>query len=171
LSLIYLVNTLLKINFHNFMANANDAAELQPFNASNYCVGIAVGLFNSYITTPMKDLAIKTLVEDYQIPLEQIVVIEVAGAADIPVALEALARRDDIDCLMTIAAIIRGDTAHFDFVAKIVTEAVKDIQIKHCKPVAFGVLTTNTEAQAMARIVHASGYAAASVHARRSIGR
>jgi 6,7-dimethyl-8-ribityllumazine synthase len=151
------------------MANATDSAQLQPFDASNYRVGIAVGLFNSHITTPMKDLAIKTLNEDYQIPLEQIVVIEVAGAADMPVALEALARRDDIDCLMTIAAIIRGDTAHFDFVAKIVTEAVKDIQIKHCKPVAFGVLTTDTQDQATSRINHASGYAAATVHAKKSL--
>lgn len=151
------------------MANANDAAELKPFDASAYRVGIAVGLFNSHITEPMKELAIKTLVEDYQIPREQITIIEVAGAADMPVVLEALARRDDIDCLMTIAAIIRGATAHFDFVAKIVTEAVKDIQIKHCKPVAFGVLTTDTEEQAMSRIEHAAGYAAATVHARKNI--
>lgn len=151
------------------MANHNDAAALAPFDASSYRVGIAVGLFNSHITKPMEELAIKTLVEEYHIPREQITVIEVAGAADMPVALEALARRDDIDCLMSIACIIRGATAHFDYVAKVVTEAVKDVQLKHCKPVAFGVLTTETEAQAEERIEHAAGYAAASVHAKRAI--
>lgn len=151
------------------MADHNDAAFLEPFDASSYRVGIAVGLFNGHITKPMEELAIKTLTEAYQIPREQITVIEVAGAADMPVALEALARRDDIDCLMSIACIIRGATAHFDFVAKIVTEAVKDVQLSHCKPVSFGVLTTDTEGQATSRIEHAAGYAAASVHACKQI--
>lgn len=151
------------------MADHNDAAQLEAFDASSYRVGIAVGLFNGHITKPMEELAIKTLVEDYRIPREQITVIEVAGAADMPVALEAMARREDIDCLMSIACIIRGSTAHFDYVAKIVTEAVKEVQLKHCKPVAFGVLTTDTEEQATSRIEHAAGYAAAAVHATRVI--
>ncbi len=151
------------------MADATNAGRLVPFDASEYTVGIAVGLFNSHITAPMKELAVETLTKDYQIPIGNIHILEVAGAADMPVALEAMARSQSIDCLMTIAAIIRGDTAHFDFVAKIVTEAVKDIQIKHMKPVAFGVLTTDTDAQAVARIEHARGYAAAAVHAARAI--
>lgn len=151
------------------MADAKDAAKLEPFDASPYRVGIAVGLFNGHITGPMKELAVKTLTEAYQIPLEQIIIVEVAGAADMPVILEALARRSDVDCILSIAAIIRGATAHFDYVAKIATEAVKEVQIKHCKPVAFGILTTDTEEQATARIQHAAGYAAATVHAARAV--
>lgn len=151
------------------MANAENAADLQPFDASDYRVGIAVGLFNGHITGPMKELAIKTLTEEYKVPKEQITVVEVAGSADMPAVLEALARKDDIDCLISIAAIIRGSTAHFDYVAHIVTEAVKEVQLRHAKPVAFGVLTTENEAQAKERIEHAAGYAAAALHAARAI--
>jgi 6,7-dimethyl-8-ribityllumazine synthase len=151
------------------MSDAENATKLKPFDASNYRVGITVGLFNSHLTGPMKDLAIKTLTEDYHVPINHITVVEVAGAADMPYALESLARRDDIDCLITIAAIIRGATAHFDFVAQIITEAVREVQIKHAKPVAFGVLTTENEEQAMYRVKHAAQYAAASLHAKRNV--
>lgn len=151
------------------MAHAKDAAHFTPFDASTYHVGIAIGLFNNHITGPMKDLVVKTLTEKYQMPESQITIIEIAGAADMPVALEALARQDEIDCLVSIAAIIRGSTAHFDYVAKVVTEAVKDVQLKHCKPVAFGVLTVENESQAKERIEHAEGYAEAALHAAKAI--
>ncbi|MDC1205307.1 6,7-dimethyl-8-ribityllumazine synthase [Candidatus Pacebacteria bacterium] len=151
------------------MANATDAADLHPFDASDYHVGIAVGLFNGHITIPMKELALKTLTEDYKVKKEHIHILEVAGAADMPVMLEALARKEEIDCLVSIAAIIRGATAHFEYVAKIATEAVKDVQLKHMKPVAFGILTVDTEAQAKDRIEHAIGYTAAALHAAKNI--
>ena len=151
------------------MADAKDAAIFEPFDASKYHVGVVVGLFNGHITKPMKELALKTLTEDYSVPENQIYVIEVAGAADMPAALEALARKDKIDCIVSLAAIIRGSTAHFDYVAQIVTEGVKDVQIKHAKPVTFGALTVDTEAQATERIDHARGYAAAALHAAKNI--
>lgn len=151
------------------MAQVEDAADLKPFDARTYNVGIAVGMFNGYITTPMKKQALQTLTEEYMIPRDQIHVLEVAGAADMPFTLEVLARKEEIDCLVSIAAIIRGETAHFDYVAAIVSDAVKEVQIKHAKPVAFGVLTVDTPEQAHARIEHASGYAAAAVHAARAV--
>ena len=152
------------------MADAKDAAILKPFDASDYHVGVVVGLFNSHITKPMKELVLKTLTEDYSVPKKQIYVIEVAGAADMPAALETLARKDEVDCIVSIGAIIRGSTAHFDYVAQIAAEGVKDVQIKHAKPVAFGVLTVDTENQATERIDHARGYAAAALHATKNIG-
>lgn len=151
------------------MANADNGAQLKPFNASDYHVGIAVALFNGHITGPMKELVLKTLKEEYLVPEENITVVEIAGAADMPVMLEVLARKEEIDCLVSIAAIIRGKTAHFDYVAKIATEAVKDVQLKHAKPVAFGVLTVESQEQAEERIEHAHGYIAAAMHAARNI--
>ncbi len=151
------------------MADHSDAALLKPFDASEYHIGIAVGLFNSHITSPMLQTAVQTLLKDYQVPQDHIHTIEVPGAADMPAALEALARKDEIDCLLTIAAIIKGETAHFDYVAKVVTEGVKDVQIKHAKAVGFGVLTVNTGEQAQARIPHAADYAAAALHVARNI--
>ena len=117
----------------------------------------------------MKKLAIETLTNDYKIPEEQIHVVPVAGAADMPAVLEALARSEKIDCLIALAVVIRGETAHFDFVAKIITEAVKEVQLKHAKAVAFGVATVDTGAQAQARIDHARGYAAAALHTARGL--
>lgn len=151
------------------MANIHDRATLEPFNAQDYHVGVVVGLFNGHITTPMRELVFEALTKDYSLPLENIHIVEVAGAADMPAVMEAFARKGEITCLVTLAAIIRGETAHFDFVARIVTDAVREIQIKHAKPVAFGVLTVDTEEQAKARIEDAAGYAAAALHTARSI--
>lgn len=151
------------------MADAAHAGALEVFDASHYKIGVVVGLFNSHITGPMKEQVIDTLTGDYAMPMENITVAEVAGAADMPAVIETLARSADIDCLVVLAAIVRGDTAHFDYVAKIVTDGVKDVQIKHAKPVAFGALTVDKEEQAIARIDHARSYAAAALHAARVI--
>jgi len=151
------------------MADAAHTGKLEAFDASGYRVGVVVGLFNSHITGPMKECVIDVLSNDYVVPVQNITVAEVAGAADMPAVLESLARKDTIDCLIVLAAIVRGDTAHFDYVAKIVTDGVRDVQIKHAKPVAFGALTVEKEEHAIARIDHARSYAAAAIHAARTI--
>ena len=150
------------------MADQKHAAGYKPFDASEWHVGIVVGDFNSAITKKMLDETNKAL-GLYKVKKENITVVHVAGAADMPAALESVARNDMNRCIITLGAIIRGETAHFDYVAKIAADAVREVAIKHAKPIAFGILTCDTQEQAKDRISHSASYVDAALHAAKSL--
>ena len=79
-------------------------------------------------------------------------VIEVPGALEIPLALQWLAQSGRFDALVALGAVIRGDTYHFDVVANESARGVMDVMLDFGLPVANGILTTDDEAQAEARI-------------------
>jgi 6,7-dimethyl-8-ribityllumazine synthase len=81
-----------------------------------------------------------------------VTVIPVPGAFELPLAAMALAKTRRYSCIVALGAIIRGETPHFEFVA---SEAASGLQLAGLEtgvPVAFGVLTTETEEQARARL-------------------
>ena len=75
----------------------------------------------------------------------------VAGALEIPIALQWLAQSGRFDALVAIGAVIRGDTYHFEVVANESARGIMDVALECGLPVANGVLTTENEAQALAR--------------------
>ena len=77
--------------------------------------------------------------------------VSVAGALEIPLALQWLAQSGRFDALVAIGAVIRGDTYHFDLVANESARGVMDVALEFGIPVANGILTTDDEAQARAR--------------------
>jgi len=77
--------------------------------------------------------------------------VEVAGALEIPLALQWLAQSGRFDALVAIGAVIRGDTYHFEIVCNESARGVMDVALQFGLPVANGILTTNDEAQAVAR--------------------
>ncbi|GAB3228024.1 6,7-dimethyl-8-ribityllumazine synthase [Glycomyces halotolerans] len=77
------------------------------------------------------------------------VVLRVAGAVELPVAAQALARR--CDAVAALGVVIRGGTAHFDYVCKSVTEGLTRVALDESTPVAQGVLTVDDLEQAVAR--------------------
>ena len=77
--------------------------------------------------------------------------VSVAGALEIPLALQWLAQSGRFDALVAIGAVIRGDTYHFDLVANESARGVMDVALQFGIPVANGILTTDDEAQARAR--------------------
>jgi 6,7-dimethyl-8-ribityllumazine synthase len=77
--------------------------------------------------------------------------VSVAGALEIPLALQWLAQSGRFDALVAIGAVIRGDTYHFDVVANESARGVMDVALEFGIPVANGILTTDDEAQARAR--------------------
>jgi 6,7-dimethyl-8-ribityllumazine synthase len=77
--------------------------------------------------------------------------VPVAGALEIPLALQWLAQSKRFDALAAIGAVIRGDTYHFEVVCNESARGIMDVALEFGLPVANGVLTTDTEAQAMAR--------------------
>lgn len=73
----------------------------------------------------------------------------VSGAVELPVVVQALARTHD--AVVALGVVIRGDTPHFDYVCDAVTAGLTRVSLDEATPVGNGVLTTNTEAQALAR--------------------
>ena len=79
-------------------------------------------------------------------------VISVPGALEIPIALQWMAQSGRFDALVALGAVIRGDTYHFDVVANESARGVMDVMLECGVPIANGILTTDDEAQAQARL-------------------
>jgi 6,7-dimethyl-8-ribityllumazine synthase len=79
-------------------------------------------------------------------------VISVPGALEIPIALQWMAQSGRFDALVALGAVIRGDTYHFEIVADESARGVMDVMLECGVPVANGILTTDDEAQAEARL-------------------
>jgi len=114
-------------------------------------IGIAVSRYNPEITQPLLKSCVKTLI-DQGMKEKHIQVIEVPGAFELPYACQKLALTKQFDALITIGAIVKGGTPHFDFVAEAATKGVVEVSLKHNIPIIFGVLTTNDQEQARDRI-------------------
>ena len=83
--------------------------------------------------------------------LDDIDVAWVPGVFEIPMAIRVMASSGRYDGLVTLGAVIRGETPHFDYVCRGVTDGLREVMRDTSVPVAFGVLTTNDSAQALAR--------------------
>ncbi|HWB65683.1 MAG TPA: 6,7-dimethyl-8-ribityllumazine synthase [Mycobacteriales bacterium] len=77
-------------------------------------------------------------------------VIRVPGAFELPVAAEALAR-SQYDAIVALGVVIRGGTPHFDYVCRAATDGLTRVAVDHCLPVGFGLLTCDSEEQALDR--------------------
>lgn len=125
-------------------------ADFSVFDASDWEIGIVVAQFNKHITERQYDSALK-MAEKYHIPDSNITTIRVAGAIEIPLALQKLAVSGQYGALLALGCIIQGETPHFDYVAKYVTEGILRVQLDNSASIGFGILTCNTEQQALDR--------------------
>lgn len=131
------------------MQKANQA-QAKPFDASGWRLGIVVAEFNKHITDKLLSGALKRAAS-YKLGNEKIDIIKVAGSVEIPLVLAKMAATKKYDALLAMGCVIKGETPHFDYVCKFVTEGVLRVQLDHFVPVGFGVLTCNNEEQALAR--------------------
>ncbi|MBM4361251.1 MAG: 6,7-dimethyl-8-ribityllumazine synthase [Deltaproteobacteria bacterium] len=111
---------------------------------------IVAARFNEFIVASLVAGARDTLVRHGAEP-DQITVIRVPGAWEIPHAVLRAARSGRFDAVLAIGAVIRGGTPHFDYVASEVSKGVAQASHETSVPVAFGVLTTDTIEQAVER--------------------
>ena len=123
----------------------------EKFNAENWNVGIVVAGFNKDITDELL-ASTKECCAEYKIPIQNITVEYVAGCVEVPLILKKLAETKKYRALVGLGAIIRGDTVHFDFVAKAVTEGIMCVQMDTGVPVGFGILTLENKEQAQVRL-------------------
>jgi 6,7-dimethyl-8-ribityllumazine synthase len=113
-------------------------------------IAIVASRFNSFIVDRLYDGAIKTL-NSNGINNEAITLVKVPGAFEIPVTVQALLDRNKFDAVITLGAIIRGETPHFDFISNECTRGIGQLAINSGVPVIFGVLTVDNSEQAMDR--------------------
>ncbi len=119
-------------------------------DGSGMRVAIACARFNDDITLRLLDGALRKL-SDCGVPEEDRFVVWVPGSFELPLVAQAMAERGDFDAVVCLGAVIRGETAHFDFVAGQCAAGLQRVQLDTGVPVVFGVLTTETSGQAVER--------------------
>lgn len=117
---------------------------------SRWKIGIVTARFNHEITEALETGAYERLLE-LGLKTEQIIRARVPGAVEIPLVAQQLLDRE-CDAIIALGAVIQGDTKHFDYVCNSVERGCTSVMLATKKPVVFGVLTTDNEAQAKARI-------------------
>ena len=113
-------------------------------------VGIAVSRFNQSVTDQLVAGAVETL-ERQGVAPDAIDIASVPGAFELPLCAQRLVQTGRYDGLICLGAVVRGETPHFDFVAGEAARGVRDLSLRLDTPIAFGVLTTDTIEQALAR--------------------
>ena len=117
---------------------------------SDIKIAIVLSRFNSFVVDRLYDGAMKCFAAN-NIDSSNVTVVKVPGAFEIPVAAAALLETGEYDAVVTLGAIIRGETPHFDFIANECANGIAQLAIKHVTPVIFGVLTVDNVDQAMDR--------------------
>ncbi|MEW7973421.1 MAG: 6,7-dimethyl-8-ribityllumazine synthase [Candidatus Thiodiazotropha endolucinida] len=111
---------------------------------------LVVARFNSFIVESLLDGAVDTL-KRHGASEDDITLVRVPGAFEMPLALEKLAAKGEYDAIIALGAVIRGGTPHFDYVAGECVKGMAQVTLKHEVPIAFGVLTVDTIEQAIER--------------------
>ncbi len=126
----------------------NTVAELE---GDSLRIGIVQARFNAAITDRIAQACLAEL-EELGVAAKYIEHVSVPGALEVPIALQAMARRQDFDALVAIGCVIRGETYHFELVANESGAGVTRVSLDHETPIANAILTVDTEAQAWARV-------------------
>jgi 6,7-dimethyl-8-ribityllumazine synthase len=120
-------------------------------------VAVVVSRFNPEITEELLNGAVERLIE-LEVPKDNITVIHVPGAIEIPLVGMRLAASSEYDSIIALGSIIKGDTDHYDYVCDQVSKGCQGVMLAHQIPVVFGVLTTDTAEQAKERIGGKKGH-------------
>jgi len=118
--------------------------------ADDLRIGIVLSRFNAKVSEPLLDGALRALA-DAGAEESSITVVTVPGALEAPLALQRMAQSGDYDALVALGAVVRGETFHFDIVATESASGVASVQLEFGIPIGNGILTTDTEEQALAR--------------------
>ncbi|MBU2514458.1 6,7-dimethyl-8-ribityllumazine synthase [bacterium] len=125
-------------------------------SAENLKITIVVSRFNDFISNRLLEGAADTFIRLKGIE-KNLTVVKVPGAFEIPLTCQRIAATGKCDGILTLGAIIRGSTPHFDYVANEVSKGVATVSLKADVPIVFGVLTTDSIEQAIERAGTKSG--------------
>ena len=113
-------------------------------------IGIALARFNQSVTDRLLAGALEALAH-HGVVEDAVDVVTVPGAFELPLCAQRLALTGRYDAVVCLGAVVRGETPHFDYVAAEAARGIGEVARRQDMPVAFGVLTTDTVEQALAR--------------------
>jgi len=116
-------------------------------SATGMKVGLVVAEWNSNITFALRDGAVETLIK-HGVDEKDIIVVHVPGSFELIHGVRILNKKYNLDGIIAIGAVIKGETPHFDFISQGVTYGIAQLNIELDIPVIFSVLTTNNMQQA-----------------------
>ena len=119
-------------------------------SAKKMIFGIVVSDWNPEVTHALLDGAFKTLVE-HGAKEDNILVKHVPGSFELTLGAQFMAEYADLDAVICLGCVIQGETRHFDFICQGVTHGITELNMNYNIPFVFGLLTTNTIEQAIAR--------------------
>ena len=134
------------------MTKYDDIEEIEAtLDGAGLCVGIAVARFNAQVGDALLSSCTAALAR-LGVRAADVTIITVPGALELPLALQKMAASDRFDALIALGAVIRGETYHFEIVANESARGIMAVQLDTGIPVANGVLTTEDDGQAQARM-------------------
>jgi 6,7-dimethyl-8-ribityllumazine synthase len=124
--------------------------------ATPHGIGIVVSRFNGELTNALLESALNELGR-LRIHPDQITIIAVPGAFELPLGALRLAKTNRYACIVVLGCVIRGETSHFEYVAGAAASGAQLAALETGVPIAFGVLTVDTQEQAKARLHNGAG--------------
>jgi 6,7-dimethyl-8-ribityllumazine synthase len=126
--------------------------ELEPnHDGAGLAVGIVMSRFNTEVGEGLLSSCTSTLLKQ-GVAAENIRIVTVPGALEVPLALQKMAQTGQFDALIALGAVIRGETYHFEIVSNESCSGIASVQLETGVPIANGILTTDNDDQALARM-------------------
>jgi 6,7-dimethyl-8-ribityllumazine synthase len=132
------------------MTRAGSSSAIPDLDGKGLRIAIIGARFNDHIVVNLRDGALRGL-ERLGVADSDIMESWVPGAFELPLAAKVLAETGKVDAIICLGPVIKGDTPHFDYVCGEAARGIQDAQLATGIPVMFGVLTVNTEQQAIDR--------------------
>ena len=133
---------------------AHDLSNIQYNGQHNHAddvVAIVVSKWNPTVTGALKDAAIRTLVTA-GLKAKNILAYDVPGTFELPSGAQIVIEGSpEVDAVICLGCVVQGETRHFEFINQAVAQGIKDVSLKYRMPVIFGVLTPDTDQQALDR--------------------
>jgi 6,7-dimethyl-8-ribityllumazine synthase len=132
---------------------SDNIQQLEPDRSgTGLAVGIVMSRFNTAVAEGLLASCTSTLLKQGVAP-EDIRIVSVPGALEAPIVLQKMAQSGEYDALIALGAVIRGETYHFEIVSNEACGGVASVQLETGVPIANGILTTDNDAQALARMM------------------
>jgi 6,7-dimethyl-8-ribityllumazine synthase len=112
---------------------------------------LVVSRFNGFVVESLVDGALDALERHGEVNEQDITLVRVPGAYELPIAAKKLAEQNKYDAIIALGAVIRGGTPHFEFVAGECNKGLAQVSLEYGIPVSFGVITTDSIEQAIER--------------------
>ncbi|KYG81667.1 6,7-dimethyl-8-ribityllumazine synthase [Roseivirga ehrenbergii] len=132
------------------LKNLSDYSDKNLTDMGKKKFAIVVSEWNEEVTESLYQGAYETLIAN-GVTKENIIKKMVPGSFELSMGAQWMAQKEEIDAVICLGCVIQGETRHFDFICDAVAHGITNVSLKYNKPVIFGVLTPNTQQQALDR--------------------